>query len=184
MRWMVVALVGCGDPGPAGHAQAQIAESSTTDTSQTDATDPAISGLAWFDANGDEVPGVFYAGDQLAYIDGANVAWTLDPWSPEPDSALDTFWDVNDSERLFSDSDCTVEWAQARFPPGFVGGLSDGSLIVMGNDEPISRLDHGYLGDGSSCGDIGPVEGVPMSSMVAVERPAISWTPPLHLELR
>ena len=133
--------------------------------------------MRWVDSTGQLV------GDQLTYVDDAGVLWPIDPESARVktvDLQLLT-------SRFYASSDCTgVGYVIPPLPRQPF--ISDAPTIRVRRDTTMPA--DVQVGSAVSVGGVTctPVTGTPsvvsFAEMDVVQLPALSFTPPLHRELR
>lgn len=136
----------------------------------------------WVDADGNVVSNVVSISEGLAYVDGDGLFWRVDPFGSDEGA----FSGLKDQllELQFSDPECEVPLLPRPPAPRMPIFVLDDYRVVPDDGEPV-YLDPVYA-SGADCRNDGdsPYPAIPVAEMLVVERPTVTWTPPLHPELR
>ena len=140
------------------------------------------SGLVWVDAVGDEVPGVVSMWEGLAYVDGDDVFWRLDPFGYDAEA----FSALGYTEGLrYSDAGCTEAFVLDPPPPRVAFYFDADDYRIVSDDAEAVELGTVYRTSGEDCESEGDTiySAVSADDLTRVTRPDVTWTPPLHPEL-
>jgi len=185
MRWMVVALVGCGSSGSNGQDGGAGAVGPQGPAGADGAPGAPGGGYRWVDATGEAVT----VGPDLVFVDEAGMFWGVDPETAELTVAEE------ETAPLFDTDNCSgggwvmlyrSSGVSERVPPRFVVGI-DGDTFARADTQRLGRFFLGWRRDDEGACvpnpyGTGDSDGFAVDDMIEVERPSVSWTGPLHPE--
>lgn len=183
---LVSLLVFAACSSPPG-ATSSIAEAGTPTVS--DPTTAASGGLLWVDAEGQVVDGVVVMPEGLALMDADGIVWRLAPESDDPFSWLRT--DQVPADMYYTDPACEGPWVDVRgqLPRYAVPVYNDpnwGGRSLVIDDDATPQVSNVYkLSAEGNCNPwTDQVSGIAGDRFSEVTPPSVTWTPPLHPELR
>ena len=178
---VLVVLSGCvgasgpaGERGPTGADGAEGARGPAGERGLPGAG--GAHGLRWVDATGKLV------GDQLTYVDDDGALWPVDAETGQ----VNLIELQLTSPRLYRSNDCSGAWYVTPPAPRQVFSTINDTVLRVRRD--TAQLEEVVVGSGSAGAACAPASGirsmVSLDDMDVVQLPALSFTGPLHRELR